>query len=126
MVSWISCLDIFFHIEQKIEKPVHPCGKTGLSGTPEGIRTPDLLVRSQTLYPTELAAHLIAIVYYHNAGQKSTVISKFFYFSPLPGGYSLPAALLPTVFCRLLEVFLFFGGVDKYFLRRVPLCGFYD
>lgn len=26
-------------------------------GTPEGIRTPDLLVRSQTLYPTELPAH---------------------------------------------------------------------
>ena len=48
----------FFHIEQKIEKPVHPCGKTGLSGTPEGIRTPDLLVRSQTLYPAELLAHV--------------------------------------------------------------------
>ena len=27
------------------------------SGTPEGIRTPDLLVRSQTLYPAELLAH---------------------------------------------------------------------
>ncbi len=26
------------------------------SGTPEGIRTPDLLVRSQTLYPAELPA----------------------------------------------------------------------
>ena len=26
-------------------------------GAPEGIRTPDLLVRSQTLYPTELRAH---------------------------------------------------------------------
>ena len=28
-----------------------------LIGTPEGIRTPDLLVRSQTLYPAELLAH---------------------------------------------------------------------
>lgn len=28
-------------------------------GTPEGIRTPDLLVRSQTLYPTELPAHTL-------------------------------------------------------------------
>ena len=28
-----------------------------LFGTAEGIRTPDLLVRSQTLYPTELSAH---------------------------------------------------------------------
>ena len=27
-------------------------------GTPGGIRTPDLLVRSQTLYPAELRAHL--------------------------------------------------------------------
>lgn len=27
-------------------------------GTLEGIRTPDLLVRSQTLYPTELPAHM--------------------------------------------------------------------
>ena len=26
-------------------------------GTAEGIRTPDLLVRSQTLYPTELQPH---------------------------------------------------------------------
>ena len=28
-----------------------------LDGALEGIRTPDLLVRSQTLYPTELRAH---------------------------------------------------------------------
>ena len=27
------------------------------SGTPEGTRTPDLLIRSQSLYPTELPAH---------------------------------------------------------------------
>jgi hypothetical protein len=27
------------------------------SGAPGGTRTPDLLVRSQTLYPTELRAH---------------------------------------------------------------------
>jgi hypothetical protein len=28
------------------------------NGAPQGIRTPDLLVRSQTLYPTELAARI--------------------------------------------------------------------
>ncbi len=28
-----------------------------LFGTPEGTRTPDLLIRSQSLYPTELPAH---------------------------------------------------------------------
>lgn len=30
-----------------------------LNGTAEGIRTPDLLIRSQTLYPTELQPHVI-------------------------------------------------------------------
>jgi hypothetical protein len=29
------------------------------SGAPGGTRTPDLLVRSQTLYPTELRAHCV-------------------------------------------------------------------
>ena len=29
-------------------------------GTPEGTRTPDLLIRSQSLYPTELPAHTLA------------------------------------------------------------------
>ena len=30
---------------------------SGIFGTPKGTRTPDLLVRSQSLYPTELSAH---------------------------------------------------------------------
>ena len=30
---------------------------TSLSGTPEGTRTPNLLIRSQTLYPIELRVH---------------------------------------------------------------------
>ena len=33
-----------------------------LNGTAEGIRTPDLLVRSQTLYPTELQPHFEVFV----------------------------------------------------------------
>jgi hypothetical protein len=33
-------------------------------GTPEGIRTPDLLVRSQSLYPTELQARIFKHRYY--------------------------------------------------------------
>src|SRR5277367_4245448 len=32
------------------------------NGAPGGIRTPDLLVRSQTLYPAELRAHSFSIV----------------------------------------------------------------
>ena len=36
-----------------------------LLGALQGIRTPDLLVRSQTLYPTELAAHFLRLPNYH-------------------------------------------------------------
>ena len=36
-------------------------------GTPKKIRTPDLLVRSQTLYPAELSAQICdREIYYHN------------------------------------------------------------
>ncbi|SBW03966.1 hypothetical protein KL86CLO1_11847 [uncultured Eubacteriales bacterium] len=47
--------------ERTINLPYHKndhtfwCGH--FYGTAEGIRTPDLLVRSQTLYPTELQPH---------------------------------------------------------------------
>ena len=45
--------------KKKSLKPSNINGfKDFLCGTPEGIRTPDLLVRSQTLYPAELAAHM--------------------------------------------------------------------
>jgi hypothetical protein len=36
--------------------------KDFICGTPEGTRTPDLLVRSQSLYPAELWAHLFVFV----------------------------------------------------------------
>ena len=39
---------------RKNKKPCNRCGYRVLLGTAEGIRTPDLLVRSQTLYPAEL------------------------------------------------------------------------
>ena len=39
------------------------------SGTPEGTRTPDLLIRSQSLYPTELPAHVQSrLPAYNNMG----------------------------------------------------------
>ena len=41
-------------------------------GGPGGIRTPDLLVRSQTLYPAELRSHIYAVFqqqsYYNENG----------------------------------------------------------
>ena len=41
-------------------------------GAPEGTRTPDLLIRSQTLYPAELPAHILLAfspenVFYYSA-----------------------------------------------------------
>ena len=48
-------------------------------GALQGIRTPDLLVRSQTLYPAELAAHFFtARILYHIQMKKSTLFLKFF------------------------------------------------
>ena len=35
-----------------------PLGRAALSGAPEGIRTPDPLLRRQMLYPTELQAQI--------------------------------------------------------------------
>ena len=35
---------------------VKPCGTRGFGSTPGGTRTPNLLIRSQTLYPIELRA----------------------------------------------------------------------
>ena len=39
-------------------KKKKPLTRLFLFGAPEGTRTPDLLVRSQTLYPAELPAHM--------------------------------------------------------------------
>ena len=46
-------------------------------GAPEGTRTPDLLIRSQTLYPAELPAHILLYVpvenvYYYIAGEEES------------------------------------------------------
>ena len=54
-------------------------------GTAEGIRTPDLLVRSQSLYPAELqprthcseASVLTAKLYYHRTKGKASTIFLF-------------------------------------------------
>ena len=47
-------------------------------GVPGGIRTPDLLVRSQSLYPAELQAHRFSQRYilYHALNHLSSVFSK--------------------------------------------------
>ena len=44
-------------IDVEPKKVVANHEKFATTGTAEGIRTPDLLVRSQSLYPTELQPH---------------------------------------------------------------------
>ena len=49
----------FLRLKIDIKKDRNPLIHKGLRhGALQGIRTPDLLVRSQTLYPTELAAQI--------------------------------------------------------------------
>ena len=53
-----------------------------LTGAFEGIRTPDLLVRSQTLYPAELRAHSSDLININGgSGQNRTADTRI--FSPL-------------------------------------------
>ncbi len=48
-----------FSFQRTKEKTTIPNGIVVFSGALKKIRTPDLLVRSQTLYPAELSAHAI-------------------------------------------------------------------
>ena len=62
-----------------------------LGGVPEGIRTPDLLVRSQTLYPAELRAQGTFKVLIHCSAipevcQETREKNPFFYISILTRG----------------------------------------
>ena len=59
-------------------------------GTPGGIRTPDLLVRSQALYPAELQARAAQReIYYHFRPRLSTLFSE--------GGRRAPDRVNPTL-----------------------------
>ena len=50
------------------EVSTHKSGCLLLYGVLGGIRTPDPLVRSQILYPTELQAHIIKLLFCSNPG----------------------------------------------------------
>ena len=65
-------------------------------GTPEGIRTPDLLVRSQTLYPAELLAH------------KSDRLSF-----PCPVTFAIILPLLENVKCFVCKLSKFWKGPGR-------------
>ena len=51
-------------------------------GAPEETRTPDLLIRSQTLYPAELPAHMRSyqpqVIYYHSLMKNASVFFILF------------------------------------------------
>ena len=48
----------FENMPKSCEKPGNLEDFRVFTGTPKGTRTPDLLIRSQSLYPTELPAHV--------------------------------------------------------------------
>ena len=52
-IEWFESLSMY-------SKKIHIPDGMWIFGTPEGTRTPDLLIRSQSLYPTELPAHTFA------------------------------------------------------------------
>ena len=56
---------------QNAQKPLHPMGEAALCGVPGKIRTPGLLIRSQTLYPAELRAPFARIEFqaYPDSGE---------------------------------------------------------
>ena len=110
------------------------------SGTPEGIRTPDLLVRSQTLYPTELPARVHAAVKFlcnstavgGGRGRIRTIEvtdGRFTVCSLWPLGNS-PVSK-PSYYTTILEFVkrfckIFYGRLCKKhrtFLRGVSICG---
>ena len=80
-------LDIFRPTQPKTQKQ-NPRKRLNIKhfrglfrGVPEGIRTPDLLVRSQTLYPAELRAHGLfqgAHILYRSSGRLSMHRDKKF------------------------------------------------
>ena len=46
-----------------LDKLRKPRQRQGLSGAPVRIRTPDLLIRSQTLYPAELRVQTLKVAF---------------------------------------------------------------
>ncbi len=53
-------------VPRRKKKSRYPEWDICFSGTPEGTRTPDLLIRSQSLYPTELPAHTHNVLAYNS------------------------------------------------------------
>ena len=71
-------MDIVFSLDEKRACEIFTGSFLTIAGTPKGIRTPDLLVRSQTLYPAELSAHvLVAYIEYHASDTLSTIFFSF-------------------------------------------------
>ena len=81
---------------------------TGFYGALEGIRTPDLLIRSQTLYPTELPAHLVC----------NRLVRCKKYIIRFPFDCQRFFQIFLNFFCR--SQFAPFSAVQSPIKRRVP------
>ncbi len=73
--NWIECKNNINKytsiIAYKTKKATHL--SVSCLGAPEGTRTPDLLIRSQTLYPAELPAHILLCVPLENVFYYSVI-----------------------------------------------------
>ena len=69
-------------------------------GTPKGTRTPDLLIRSQSLYPTELSAHVrcSTALKYNNTGSTKCQVLFSKYFKIFISFFAIPPRLDRAVF----------------------------
>lgn len=77
--------------------------KSMFSGAPEGTRTPDLLIRSQALYPTELAAQMSLI--------KTTIVIIAMFLEFVKSKYAIFFNLLAQPSSFLAQPSSFFGCV---------------
>ena len=85
-MGWSKGIEPLILVPQTRVLPLNYDHHTIESGTPGGIRTPDLLVRSQSLYPAELRALFVASLL--RASFLHTTLfrthNQFFFLFPLP------------------------------------------
>lgn len=86
-------------------------------GAPEGIRTPDLLVRSQTLYPAELRSHNRTVIIVLDGLIFVNAFFKIFSWVSIPL-QRVPCFLSASRFLGLLFLLLLAMRLGPYFIGK--------
>lgn len=113
-------LKLFGKIKNPQNQVISMVSRIFICGTPEGIRTPDLLVRSQTLYPTELPARNTLLNCKYALYAKTTV----WFVASHSIQLSYRHICLTTLFI-IAHLFAFVKGFFKKILKKpkkVALC----